>query len=346
MRFVAILIVISASFHSVVAQANDNAYCTDHRIDTAVASALPRLANLSRGVVDKICTAELSSARQISTALVEFLQESAAEFEELDIDATLFPFRAQVNAIKQAVEGGDEIDNIAKPNEDTPALRFSSGAVSITDSEKCNAKLEKARAAGKTTAKNCVELLDSYQSIYSYAQIFVQKKKSEGVKKYLNLAQKDWDDFFVKSRSQTPLELLANSKIWREAKRPGMFLEPPESQLILLHPSIVIEQVPDAVDGSRQKEGILLELVGANWWRREKWHQLSGASLVSLYSDRVGVRGWGHGAALHFGNKFTVGAVSHGGTRGIFLSLDVLDFYKEKRTMIEGYIGALESSGN
>ena len=120
-----------------------------------------------------------------------------------------------------------------------------------------------------------------------------------------------------------------------------MFLQPPAKQWIVFHPSVVIENVADALDGSNTQEGVMLEFVGLNWWQRARWYQLSGASLVGLYSDRPEVDDVGYGVALHFGNKLTVGMVDHDGADGFFVSIDVLEFYKDKRSVYDQYVGEL-----
>lgn len=321
----------------------DKPFCSTYRLDETTAAALPRLAGVSRSIVDRFCAAELPSKRQISLALVEFLRESVDDFDALGIDKSILPLRQAVAMIARDVESGDEIDNMAPPNGQL-VLRFSSGAVQVTNAAACDEKVAKASEEKRIGAKTCLELIGAYQAIYSHAQYLVQRQAAQAVKQYLNLVQKDWDDFFVQSRSQTSLELLLNSAIWRKGKRPGMFLEPPDRQFIVLHPSFILEYLRNAAEGSRQKDGLMVEWAGANWWRRDKWYQLSGASLVSVYSDRAGVSDWGTGVALHFGNKLTVGGVRHAGANGVFISLDVLELFKDKRSLIDGYIGGLKNA--
>jgi hypothetical protein len=60
-----------------------------------------------------------------------------------------------------------------------------------------------------------------------------------------------------------------------------------------------------------------------------------------VYSDRAGVRDWANGLAVHFGNKYTVGATRRDGKTGCFLSVDVLELYKDKKKALQKYAGRL-----
>ena len=316
-------------------------YCSKHELDKNTFAAIPRLAALSQVIIGKFCAGELPSTKHLSNALLALLIETDDEFKSIGISESIFPFQSKVTKAIEAIEKDEPISNMAKwPDPTQAGLRFY-GDAQVTDKDACDRASLKALNDGKTGVKTCIELLSSYQAIYSHAQILVQKQYTIPVKKYLQLSQKQWDDFFSKSRSQTSLELTLNSYLWQKNKVAGMYLSPPEMQWIVLHPSVVMEHVPKALSGSRTKEGVMVEILGVNWWEREKWYQLSGASIVSLYSDRAITPVLGHGVALHFGNNLTFGAVKHGESNGFFVSLDVLELYKDKRAMMDSFTGAL-----
>lgn len=69
--------------------------------------------------------------------------------------------------------------------------------------------------------------------------------------------------------------------------------------MILLHPSIAMEYIQDASDGSEFSESLVVEAVGLNRWRWEdgdaKMRNPWGVSLIGAYSDRNDVEdlGWG-----------------------------------------------------
>lgn len=327
---------------SAAAQAVD--LCAGHQLERDAATALPRLAAESQGIVARFCKGELPGEMPLSQALVDLLLQAARDFGTLGISESLFALGARVARARETVQGGRPIANmaaLANPNEVGVVFY---GEMRVTDVPACNKAVRESDAVkeGAVRAKDCRHAVDSFRTIYSHAQLLVQRARTDPVKKYLQLSREQWDDFFTKSRSQTSWELLLNSHLWARDKKPGMFLEPPERQLILLHPSVILEYVRDAPDGSRTNEGILIEVAGANWWQRDKWYQLSGASYVLLYSDRPVIRDWANGVALHFGNKYTVGATRRSGETGFFLSFDVLELFKDKKALMERYIGSVK----
>ncbi len=212
-----------------------------------------------------------------------------------------------------------------------------------TNQESCDSTISKAAEKNIVCTRSCKELMDAYVDIYNHSQILIQKMHTVHVSKYLRLSKSQWDDYYNKSRSQTIIERLINGYVWRLDKEPGMFLEPPKMQWVVLHPSVVIENVPEALDGNDTQEGIMIEMLGVNWWQVDKWYQPSGASLITLYSDRADVKDWGYGIAVHFSNKFTIGAVDHDGDIGYFVSVDLLDLFKNKKTLIDEYIGKVKT---
>lgn len=46
-------------------------------------------------------------------------------------------------------------------------------------------------------------------------------------------------------------------------------VSPMENLWFLVHPSIVIENVGDAIDGEQEQIGLVVEWIGVNWWNEE-----------------------------------------------------------------------------
>jgi len=86
----------------------------------------------------------------------------------------------------------------------------------------------------------------------------------------------------------------------------------------------------------------MLEIIGVNWWRNTKWYKPSGVSAIALYTDRAGIDDVGYGVAIHFASKFTLGYADHGGSDGYFISVDLLELLKDKKTLLNEYRGSLE----
>jgi hypothetical protein len=308
--------------------------------DTGAIQRWKPVAELAGGVRERYCNGTLSPGK-LPIALLEFLSEASRELESMGIDnEKTFPFRQQLPKAKAIVDADRGIPTmtVLPPGGDI-GLNFE-GPVKVTDVPKCDTAVATARAANRVTAQSCRQLLQSLQASYAPLQSLVQWAYTKEVKQYLEGLERQWDDFLTQSRSQTALELAVNSYFWRKGKTSGMFLEPPTWQLVLLHPSVVLEYVDKAADGNRQEEGLMIEAVGANWWnlwQSEKWYLPTGASYVLVYSDRAGLRDWANGVAVYFSSKYTLGATRRNGETGIFISVDLLELFKDKKKTLDDY---------
>jgi hypothetical protein len=314
--------------------------------DPPHAKALPTLARTAQEIAKGECDAQRPSPRALSIRILELLQQADRELKAMGITEAIFPFSERVAAASKEVDAKDEAVGSMSllaplPGPASPGIGinlYGDARVLPGNEGQCDAEVNRAKLAGIQT---CLQLLSALVDVYGHAQLWVQRRYTDRLVPFLALSEKQWDDFLTKSRSQTLLELVINSALWRRDSEKGKFLAPPSMQLIVLHPSIVLEHVSAETDGNRSKEGIIFEIIGANWWRQSEWYQPSGASLVAVYSDRIGVSDWGGGFAAHFGNKFTVGAVKRSGSTGIFISLDVLELVKDKKAMLDRYVSDL-----
>jgi hypothetical protein len=313
--------------------------CTRYRNDVKEredAQRWKRVADLAAGVAEQYCGASLPPDK-LPVALFEFLTESSRELESMGIDEKIFPFRAQLPKVKAIVDAERGIPNMAMlPPGLATGVSFE-GSVRVSDVPACDRVVGAAREAKRVAAQSCRQLLESLHASYEPLQLLVQRAYTKEVKQYLDGLQLQWDDFLTRSRAQTALELAVNSYFWRKDKTSGMFLEPPTWQLVLLHPSVVLEYVDKALDGNRSEEGLMLEVVGANWWRSKSWYVPTGASYVLVYSDRAGLPDWANGVAVYFDSKYVLGATRRDGNTGYFISVDLLELYKDKKKTLDKY---------
>ncbi|MDZ7749683.1 MAG: hypothetical protein U5K43_13480 [Halofilum sp. (in: g-proteobacteria)] len=193
-----------------------------------------------------------------------------------------------------------------------------------------------ARAATRRAGAACVDVLDEFAAFYGHAQATYASESALAFARYAATLRGDWEDYLGQARSQTVLELAVNSYLYRRNEE-ARFTPPPDWQLILLHPGVVLEHVDGANDGERFREGLMLELIGANYWRQDRWYLPFGGSLITTYSDRAAVDDWGYGLALHFANAYTLGASRRGGETGWFLSLDLLKLFADQRNTLEAF---------
>jgi len=313
--------------------------CSRYRNDVKerdAAQRWKRVADLAKDVGDEYCGGSLSPDK-LPVALFEFLSESSRELDSLGIDEKLFPFRQQLPKAKAIVDAERGIPNMAMlPPGQATGVSFE-GPVRVNDVPACDRAVAAARETKQLAAQSCRQLLESLQASYEPLQLLVQRAYTKEVKQYLEGLQLRWDDFLTRSRAQTALELAVNSYLWRGDKTSGMFLEPPTWQLVLLHPSVVLEYVDKAIDGNRSEEGLMLEVIGANWWRNKHWYLPTGASYVLVYSDRAGLPDWANGVAVYFDSKYVLGATRRDGNTGYFISVDLLELYKDKKKTLDKY---------
>jgi len=319
------------------AQAKDVDFCQSYVLDAAHHKIFPQMAAAAEAVVEQFCSGNLTNKRAISEKIIQMSVATESRFKSGN--EYFFPIKKVNSELNQTLTEFNEAPNfIAMPLAQGNGIKFNGKNFKVDNGlvAKCN------QVATENHAADCRAYILAYTDIYNFAQLIIQKQDTAPVLKYLNMVEQDWDDYYEKSRSQTMLERFVNSYFWRQDKKPGQFLPPPDSQWILLHPSVVIENVSEAIDGNRTKEGLMLELAGWNSWRRDKWYQLSGGSLVTVYTERAKINDWGYGVALYFGNVYTIGAVDHDGKTGVFISVDVLELFKDKKAFVDSYIGKLK----
>lgn len=183
----------------------------------------------------------------------------------------------------------------------------------------------------------CWNEVSAFEKIYTYAHKLLSDATAVHTLETLEMLDNQWERFLEKSKSQTIWELWVNSEIFYEESGEHKFKAPPSWQLVLLHPNIIIENVSDALDGEQLKEGLMVEVLGADWWVQDKWYLPSGGAFIATYSDRAGVEDWGYGISVNFASKFTIGAADHGGDIGYFVTVDLLKLLQDKKSVYESY---------
>lgn len=182
----------------------------------------------------------------------------------------------------------------------------------------------------------CGAVLDEFVGFFGEANRVYTLPEIEQTQDRHKGLREEWDPFLTQMRSQTPIELAVNGW-WFRRNETDEFAPPPEMQWIVLHPIVLLEYGSGAEDGDEMNEAIGLELFGANWWKKREWYMPSGGSLLALYSDRSEVQDWGIGVAVHFNNVYTVGVADHGGDTSVFLSVDLLKAFHDKKNVFDSY---------
>ena len=147
-----------------------------------------------------------------------------------------------------------------------------------------------------------------------------------------------WQNYFEKRRSQTSLELLINTWSYQDELKKRVPINPPKFQWIVLHPSIVLQQSPDEIDGSQIKEALAIEWAGINYWDLDIPF---GASIVSTYADRAIGKDFTTGLMFHISNDYSIGITHIGGENNVFISVDVMKLFEDKNSNFKSFVSSL-----
>jgi hypothetical protein len=181
---------------------------------------------------------------------------------------------------------------------------------------------------------DCFSVLEDLAvAINTYKVLMILKNTDEALAK-LKLYSSEWEKYFTVARSQTPLELIINSALYKEEIIKPTFVLPPDYQIIALHPNILLDYIDNADEGSQLKASLAVEWIGINYWNR---NIPFGLALISTYSDRAGVDDVGHGVIFHINNNYSFGITNNDGETGFSFSMDLLKLFESKESMIDKY---------
>jgi len=197
-------------------------------------------------------------------------------------------------------------------------------------------------AKGIDNNSNCFSALQEFVALYNYAHGTISQPLAWDLMNHLENLEKQWDNYYEKSKAQTIWEMGLNGYFFQKDNKEHQFMTPPDYQFILMHPGLVVENIPEALDGEHVEEAITLEAVGINYWQQDAWYLPSGAALIGLYSDRIGKEDWGYGIAMYFNNSYTFGVSIHGKKYGYFASVDFLKIIQDKQSTLEEIRGKID----
>jgi len=187
--------------------------------------------------------------------------------------------------------------------------------------------------------RTCKALLESLAiAINQYKEPYVKFSALDFTKK-VSVLNTLWDSYFEKSRSQTLLDAVLTTTMEEDYLAQDRLVGPMQKQWFLVHPSIVVENVSAAAEGNQTKQALAIEWIGVNWWNKQSSPigYPFGVSLASIYSDRAGVDDSGHGVMFTFNNSFSIGWADHGGDNGVYVTVDFLNLFAEKKARWNDY---------
>jgi len=278
------------------------------------------------------CNKNISDFSELQTRIVDLLEDLGRLFPASNLHS-----RLRLAEWKRIKETGEiaQFEVI-----DDPLL-----AISLDSSVPYriqNDLLDECNASAKSIASesDCEAALIEFGVIYDFAQSTLAQPIAFELSKRLSLLEKNWGKFYNESKSQAIWELAINGAVFQKENKEHVFAEPPNWQWVIMHPTIIVENVTDAIDGDQLKEAVMIEAIGVDWWKQDKWFLPSGGAIIATYSDRSGVDDWGYGVSLNFDSKFTLGASDHGGDIGFFITIDLLKLIQDKASTIKKYRGS------
>ena len=234
-------------------------------------------------------------------------------------------------------------------NDDSPPNMFSQGE---WDYDPADGKLgsqmslyddllDKACKPGNVEKPSCSEAINISQQTLRYLKltdrfkIMLNGQNLNNFHSNLTRFDNQWRRYATEARSQTPIELFINSKWFDRKESKQGFVGAPDYQIIFLHPSVVMESVKNAADGSKFKAGLAMEWIGGNWWSWSDGEDAQmetplGISIISTYADRAGTKDVGHGLMFHYDHVYSLGVTRHGDDTGVFLSIDLQKLFTDK----------------
>lgn len=235
---------------------------------------------------------------------------------------------------------GYYIDIVPHPDPKFQAvkLRFSDDAIKQCE-QQLQCKSEEIGADAKGNA--CVVFVDEWRKAADSVKNADRNYRITNLKKGLIAGEREWERFFKESRYQYLWEKWLTAKAYSKKLKGDKFAPPPQYQIHLLRPWVVMEYVGNAVDGSQFKGAISLEVIGINYWnggyRSFDWIDFPfGVSAVVTFSDREGVDDVAYGAMFHAMNSYSFGVTARGsGEVGVFLTADLLKVFSDKQSELE-----------
>ncbi len=205
--------------------------------------------------------------------------------------------------------------------------------------------LDKACKPSSTEKPSCSDAINISQQTLRYLKltdrfkIMLHGQNLNNFHSNLTRFDNQWRRYATEARSQTPIELFINSKWFDRKESKQGFVGAPDYQIIFLHPSVVMESVNNAADGSKFKAGLAMEWIGGNWWswsdgEDSQMETPLGISIISTYADRAGTKDVGHGLMFHYDHVYSLGVTRHGDDTGVFLSIDLQKLFTDKASKL------------
>lgn len=144
-------------------------------------------------------------------------------------------------------------------------------------------------------------------------------------------AVENWERYFDEGYSQYPWESIVNGWFYDDdgGRNPG----PPDTQWIVMHPSLGVEIGIDDLESSRVSEVLNIEVLGHLWYN-DDWSDYRGLSLTATLRDDMDP---GLGFLWHINRDWNMGLAWHDHADDPFLmfSMDLYSFVGHRSGVLE-----------
>lgn len=193
------------------------------------------------------------------------------------------------------------------------------------------------RGIDSNSTPDCIVVVADLKNAIDPYQANLNKYNAYKTKVALEGLSDDWDRYFKDSRYQNSLGIALTTLMEKKHFDKDHLVGPPKRQWHAIQPGVVIENVSDAEDGENVEYSLAMEWIGVNWWEDSIIGIPLGVSLVSIYADRSTINDVGHGVMFHFDNKYSVGISDHDGESGVFVTMDLLKLFMDKKKNLVTY---------
>ncbi|MFC1589141.1 hypothetical protein ACFL3P_02605 [Pseudomonadota bacterium] len=306
----------------------------DNRIKSEDAAAFPKSYQAAVELSKALCEHHIRSETEIS----EYTKQKAIDWKLTAYEETA-PLKTVgidpstiIDHIYDEILDGAPYIYLKAERSPTLFYRATDGApIPIVDDNACKTL---------TTGLSCYRTLAQFGKTTEAINDPSNIETLEETYEKLGLYNTAWDDYFTKARSQTFIELGLNTWRYKDQLDKGENVLPPSSQLIFLHPTAAIEYVDKAVDGQQQKDALIIEWVGMNWWNMSV---PLGFSVFSSYTDRTDQDDHALGLMVHINNNYSIGYTHRNGGNGVIITLDLLKIFEDKKTNLDKYKNDIEA---
>ena len=186
----------------------------------------------------------------------------------------------------------------------------------------------------------CTQALESAASVFTHSLLVdrlldtLLSGPNKAFNDHLEKLDQQWQAYLGESRAFYPWELLLNG--WFFEPRQTGFSEPPNRQILLLHPSAALSYNDSADD--KLEEALVLDVIGFYRW---SWGSDNESAIVNPFGLALAVS-WdgdhtGYGVSAHFSNNYSLSVTADEDDVFLLFNVDLGNFILDKRKLISDF---------